>query len=290
MSRLTDAILEGKAYTAGKNAPMVDLAYGAQLGYAPNLTEFHNNAAYVRRHVFLLMLEAPRFMRLMPDSNKWVEAARQIFEQHPLTVEGLKAGLNVDTDETPVGGGGESQEEYTDVKRERTTLSTSYNDKYGAPINTLLSAWIRYGMMDPESKVAGIATLTGERPSDMLPDWYTASLIAIEPDPTHSKVVRSWLLTNVFPKSDGGIEGSRDLRSAMNLSNMSIEWSSIAQYGLGVDAFAQQLFDRIQLAGAMPSLRPSAIQKVSEDVEAVRPGYKYNVEDLGRTAIKAVGG
>lgn len=290
MSRLPDAILAEKGYARGRNAPMVDLAYGAQLGYAPNLTEFHNNAAYVRRHVFLLMLEAPRFMRLMPDSNKWVEAARQIFEQHPLTVEGFRGGLSVETDETPVGGGGEMQEEYTDVKRERTTLTTTYNDKYGAPMNTFLSAWIRYGMMDPDSKVAGIATLTGERPTDMLPDWYSASLLAIEPDPTHSKVMRSWLLTNVFPKGDGGVEGSRDLRSAMTLSNMTVEWTSIAQYGLGVNAFAQSLFDKIQLAGAMPSLRPSAIQEISADVDAVTPGYKHNVEDLGRTAIQAVGG
>lgn len=290
MSRLTDAILAEKGYARGHNAPMVDLAYGAQLGYAPNLTEFHNNAAYVRRHTFLLMLEAPRFFRLMPDANKWVEAARQIFEQHPLTVEGFRAGLTVETDETPVGGGGEMQEEYTDVKRERTTLTTTYNDKYGSPMNTFLSAWIRYGMMDPDSKVAGIATLTGERPTDMLPDWYSASLLAIEPDPTHSKVVRAWLLTNVFPKSDGGVEGGRDLRSAMNLSNMSVEWTSIAQYGLGVNAFAQQLFDKIQLAGAMPSLRPSAIQAIGADVDAVQPGYKHNVEDLGKTAIQAVGG
>lgn len=290
MARLPEAILGDIGYAKGSTNPMVDLAYGAQLGYAPDLTEFHNNAAYVRRHVFLLMLEAPRFTRLMPDSNKWVEAMRQIFEQHPRTVEGLQAGLKVTTDETPVGGGGEFQEEYTDVKRDRTTLSLSYNDKYGAPMNSLFSKWIRYGMMDPDSKVAGIATLTGERPTDMLPDWYTASLIAIEPDPTHTKVVRSWLLTNVFPKSDGEVVGSRDVTNAMNLSNFTVEFSSIAQYGLGVNVFAQQLFDRIQLANAMPSLRPAAIQQISADVDAVQRGYKYNVENLGSTAIRAPGG
>lgn len=286
MARVTEAILGQNGYGRGHSSPMTDLAYGAQLGFSPDLREWVSNAAYVRRHVFCLLLEAPRFFTLMPDSQKWTEALRMLFEMHPLTIEGLNAGLTVETDETPVGGGGEMQEEFTNVTRARTQPTFSFNDKYGAPINTFLRNWIEYGLMNPQSKVANVGTLTGNRPEDMLPDWYAATAIFIEPDPTHRKVVRSWLCTNMFPKSDGEVLGNRDLRSAMNLSTLSIEFSSIAQYGLGVDIFAQQLMDQLVLDNANPHLRPSFVEGVSSDVEAVQGGYKHHVGNLSATALQ----
>lgn len=286
MARVTDAILGQKGYGRGHSSPMVDLAFGAQQGFSPDLREWVSNAAYVRRNVFCLLLEAPRFFQLMPDPQKWTEALRMLFEMHPRTIEGLNAGLTVDTDETPVGGGGEVQEEYVNVTRARTQPVFTFNDKYGAPMNTFLRTWIEYGLMNPHSKVANIGTLTGQRPDDMLPDWYSATAIFIEPDPTHRKVIRSWLCTNMWPKSDGDVTGSRDLTAAMNLSNISVEFTAIAQYGIGVDQFAQQLMDQLVLDNANPHLRPAFVDRVSSDVEAVQRGYKYHVQDLSQTALQ----
>ena len=286
MARVTEAILGAKGYGRGHTSPMVDLSYGAQLGFSPDLREWVSNAAYVRRHVFCLLLEAPRFFQLMPDSQKWTEALRMLFEMHPLTIEGLQAGLEVATDETPVGGGGEMQEEVVNVTRQRTTPTFTFHDKYGAPINTFLRNWIEYGLMNPQSKVANVGTLSGNYPEDMLPDWYSATAIFIEPDPTHRKVVRSWLCTNMWPKTDGEVVGSRDLRSNMNLSNLSIQFSAIAQYGLGVDILAQQLMDQLVLDNANPHLRPAFVEGVSADVDAVQRGYKHHVQDLSQTALQ----
>ncbi len=286
VKRVAEAIIEQNGYGRGHTSPMLDLAYGAQMGFSPDLREWVSNAAYVRRHIFCLLIEAPRFFQLMPEPQKWVQALRMLFEMHPLTIEGLNAGLTVDTDETPVGGGGEMQQEVTNVTRARTQPSFSWNDKYGAPINVFLRNWIEFGLMNPQSKVANVGTLTGERPQDMLPDWYSATAIFIEPDPTHRKVVRSWLCTNMFPLSDGEVIGSRDLRSAMNLSTLNVEFSAIAQYGLGVDIFAQQLMDRLVLDNANPHLRPSAAQEIGADVEAIQSGYAAHVQNLSQTAIQ----
>lgn len=286
MARVTDAILGAKGYGRGHTSPMLDLASGAQLGFSPDLREWVSNAAYVRRHVFCLLLEAPRFFQLMPDAAKWTEALRMLFEMHPLTIEGLNAGLKVEVANTPVGGGGELQDEVTDVTRERSTPTFTYNDKYGAPINTFLRNWIEFGLMNPQSKVANVGTLVGDRPSDMLPDWYSATAIFIEPDPTHRKVVRSWLMTNMWPTTDGEVIGSRDLRSAMNLSSISIPFTGIAQYGLGVDILGQQLMDQLVLDNANPHLRPAFVEGVSADVEATQKGYKYHVQDLSQTALQ----
>lgn len=76
MARVTDALLGEKAYARGRPTPTLDLAYGGQMGYAPDLTEWVSNAAHVRRHVFFLLLEAPRVFRVLPDSEKWTQALR----------------------------------------------------------------------------------------------------------------------------------------------------------------------------------------------------------------------
>lgn len=286
MSRVTDAILGSNGYGRGHTAPMLDLAYGAQMGFSPDLTQWVSNAAYVRRHVFCLLLEAPRFFQLMPDSYKWTEALRVLFEQHPLTIEGLNAGLTVETDETPVGGGGEMQQEYTNVTRARTEPVFTFNDKYGAPINTFLRNWIEFGLMNPQSKVANVGTLVGNRPTDMLPDMYAATAIFIEPDPTHRKVVRSWLVTNMFPLSDGDVTGNREVKAALQMSNMSIQFSGIAQYGLGPDMLAQTLMDQLLLDNANPHLRPAFVEGVDAEVAAAAGvGYAAQVANLSGTAL-----
>ena len=290
MARVTDALLQGKAFSKGSTQPMLDLSYGGQMGFSPDLREWVSNQAYVRRHVFCLLLEAPAAFKLLTDQNPdiWVRNLRALVELHPKRIEGLNAALTVETAETPVGGGGEMQQEFVDVKQARSEPVFSFDEKYGMPIQTFLRNWITYALMDPNSKVANVGTLGTNAPPDMLADQYSASMIFIEPDPTHRKVVKSWLCTNMFPLETGDIVGSRDLTSAMNLQELSIRFSAITQYGLGVNAFAQGLLDKINITNANPYLRPAHIDKISADVETHSNfGYKAKTEDLGNTALKS---
>ncbi len=288
MARVTGALLEGKAFSRGSTQPMLDLSYGGQQGFSPDLREWVSNQAYVRRHVFCLLLEAPAAFNKLTDRNPeiWVRNLRTLVELHPKRIEGLNAGLTVETAETPVGGGGEMQQEFTDVKQARSEPVFTWDEKYGMPIQTFLRNWITYALMDPNSKVANVGTLGNNAPTDMLADQYAASMIFIEPDPTHRKVVKSWLCTNMFPLETGDIVGSRDLTSAMNLQELSIRFSAITQYGLGVNTFAQKLLDNINITNANPYLRPAFIDKIHADVAAHSNfGYEAKTEDLGNTAI-----
>lgn len=287
MSRVQDALLDGKAFSRGSTQPMLDLTYGGQMGFSPDLKEWVSNQAYVRRHVFCLLLEAPAAFNLLSDRNPdiWVRNLRALVELHPRTIEGLNAGLTVETAETPVGGGGEMQEEFVDVKQARSQPVFTFDEKYGMPIQTFLRNWITYALMDPNSKVANIGTIGANAPADMLADQYAASMIFIEPDPTHRKVVKAWLCTNMFPKGTGDIIGSRDIGSAMNLQQLNIEFTAITQVGLGVNTFAQQLLDNINITNANNYLRPAHIQQVSADVNTQPTGYKVHTENLGNTAI-----
>lgn len=286
MSRVANAILQpGVAYNAGHQAPMVDLQYGGQMGFAPDLTEWVSNQAYVRRNLICLLVEAPKGFRLLPNPDYWTATLRSLVELHALSVEGLNAGLEVEVTETPVGGAGQRQQDFTNVTEAVSNPTFRWGEKYGMPVANFLRGWIQNLIMDPHSKFAGIAS-TGQRPADMLADMYSATMAFIEPDPTHTRVMKSWLVTNMYPLRTGPIEGRRDLTQAGEAPTYDVEFTGIAQYGLGVDAFSQRLLDGINITGANPHLRPAFVQNIGADILATRKGYENGVETLGAQAVR----
>lgn len=283
MPRFQDTLINGRAYARGTTQATLNLTYGGQMGYAPAFSEWVNNAAYVQRNVIPILLEAPAFFQLLNDPQIWVSTLRAMVELHPLTIDGLDMGLEVETSSSPVGGAGEEQEEFTNVTRARSSITFAYMDKRGRPIQRMLEYWITWGMMDPASKVANIGTLSNY-PTDMLPDRYAMTCIFIEPDPTHRRVLKSWLCTNMFPKGTGPITGRRDLRSAMPMPELSISFTSLTQVGAGVDLLGQKIMDYLNITNANPNLRSAFIQDISEDVKAVGNGYKARIDELAQDA------
>ena len=288
MARKDGAILDEKAFARGSNQPMLDPSMGGQFGYAPDLTSWVSNQAYVRRNLVAVLLEAPRFFQIMPEPQKWVESLKALIELQARTIEGYNAGLTVELDEHAVGGAGEFQQEVTDVKRARSEPSFTFTEKYGLPIQTFLSNWITYGLMDPDTKYALAGTISGDEPADMLADWYSASILVFEPDPTHKKVVKSWVTTNMFPKSNGEVIGKRDLTAASETLTLTVEFTGLSQTGIGTNVFAQSILDNINTVNANPNLRPAFIQNIQSDVTAAADGYEKGVEDLGSSAVPGI--
>lgn len=73
------------------------------------------------------------------------------------------------------------------------------------------SGWIRYGLMDPETKYALLGTMGKAEVKDLLADWYSATCLFMQPDPMHKKIDKAWITTNMFPLANGDITGKRDL-------------------------------------------------------------------------------
>lgn len=284
MARLTEALLQQKAFGSNANQPMLDLTYGGQQGWAPNLKEWISNQAYVRRNLVCILLESPKFFTLMPDPDKWVSTLKSLVELHARSIEGFNAALTVDVDSHPVGGAGELQDEVINVTRARTEPSFTFIEKYGRPIQTFVQHWIEYALMNPETKYALLGTLEN-KPDDMLADWFSMSCLFFEPDPTHSKIVQAWVTTNMYPKETGEITGKRDLTSASEILTLTIPFTGISQYGLGVNLFAQKILDTINHTKANPYLRPSFVDSISSDVAKAAEGYKKGIEDLGNSAV-----
>jgi hypothetical protein len=284
MSRLTDALMTG-AYVRNIDRPVLDLKYGGQQGWAPNLTELVSNQAYVTRPLICILLEVPKMFTIMPDSQKWIGSIKALFELHARSIDGFNAALKVDFDQHPVGGAGEEQEEVTNVTREKSSPKFTFIEKYGRPIQTLLEYWIMYGMMSPEAKYAMIGTMTGGKVTDLLSDWFTATCLFVEPDPLHKNVSKAWITTNMMPKGTGDITAKRDLTSAQEMLTLDVEFTGVSQYGIGVNLFAQNILKTINITHADPFMRPAFIDKISPDVAAIDGGYKKQVETMGSSAV-----
>lgn len=289
MSRLSDAIVSG-AYTRDIDRPILDLKYGGQGGWSPNLTEWVSNQAYVSRPMFTILLEAPKMFSVMPDSEKWYSSLKALLELHPRTIEGMNAGIKVDTDDHPIGGSLEVQQEVVNVTRERSQPKFTFVEKYGRPIQTFLEYWIRYGLMDPETKFALLSTLGKADVKDMLADWYSATCLFIVPDPMHKRVDKAWVTTNMYPLGNGDITGKRDLTTSQEILTLDVEFSGISQYGLGVNQFAQTILDNINTLNADPFMKPSFITKISPDVDAANTnGYKSGLEKSAKDVVTKLG-
>lgn len=285
MSRLTDAIISG-AYTRDTDRSVLDLQFGGQQGWAPNLTEWVSNQAYTTRPLICILLEAPKMFTEMPDSQKWYSGLKALFELHARTIEGFNAGLKVDVEEHPVGGGGEQQQEYVNVTRERSQPKFTFIEKYGRPIQTLLDYWIRYGMMDPESKFGLLGTMGKSNIKDLLADWYSATCLFMVPDPLHQSVDKAWITTNMYPLSTGDITAKRDLTSSQEMLTLDIEFAGISQYGLGVTQFANSILKNINITNGDPNMRAPFVNAVSPDVDAISTsGYKARTENLASTTV-----
>lgn len=287
MSRLQDALLgKDKAYAQGSVSNMVDLKYGGQHGWSPVLSEWVSSAAYKRQNVIPILLQAPNAFEVMPNKEYWYSSLKALVEQHPKTIDGLNAGLNVDTDSTAVGGGGQRQLEFTNVTEMETSVSMSWDEKYGMPISKFWRRYITYLMMDPNSKVAGISTLArGRELQDLLPDRYSFSMLFMEPDPHHVTVNKAWIVANMFPQSAGDIVGRRDLTAPLELQSIDITFGGIAQFGPGVDLFAQTVLNEINIIGASPMNREAFIGRISGDVKAANSGYAHTVKEAARGSV-----
>ncbi len=282
--RKTDALLAGKAQAQGVNNDMLDLSYGGQMGYANNLSEFVSNAAYVRRHIFPILIAAPSFFEASVYRQKLTDQLRALVERHPIRIEGLNSTVEVEFAETPVGGAGEMQEEVVNTKRARSTPSFSYFEKYGRPIQNFLEWWITFGLMDPDTKIANVGTLA-TAPTDMLPDRYTMTTLFIEPDAVHGKVAKAWLCANMMPKGTGEIIGTADRQSAMNLLELTIEFTALTQKSNGVDYWAQQVLNTIKITDANPYMRDAFYKEIAADVQAANTGYAKSIEDVRNASL-----
>lgn len=288
-NRAPDTLLSGQGFDFAGVSAMVNPGFGGQFGWSPNVGNLQSSQSHVRRHLVAKVISVPNFFRHMPNPEVWVQTYVELMERRAIKITGLNATLTVATDSIPHGGGGFKQEEIINVTREDISLSYEFADSYGAATSKFIEQYIRYGMMDPETKFA-LVGVTPDYPTDMLLDQYCGTILYYEPDATHRTVVRSWLVAGIFPKTAGEILGSRDITSDMEIVRLSIPFAGTPQLGLGVDHYAQEVLDQTKMNFADPNLSAAFIKQWKSVGKGIGDAEVQTVTNAGYIpGLEAVG-
>lgn len=279
-------LAESRGITHGVQNHMANINLGGQQGYMPDYTILDSNANYVRANLICVLIAAPAGFKDLPDSEAWIGGLKAMVERHATRIEGLRSTLNVEWQETALGGAGEMQQDVSNVTRERSEPAFTWPEKYGKPFKTLLSGWIYNLMQDPNTKVPMVVTRGLAKRIDMTPAYRGATMLFIEPDVTHTRVVEAWLSTNMMPNTSGPIEGSRDLTAGGELNEIQVTFSAITHYSLGVNEYAQKVLDSLALTNANPMQAPAAFDSVSADVAKQTNGYADQIEAANNSYLK----
>lgn len=287
MAKITNfAISNGTGY-ASVNSPAINLEFGGQHGYWARLgykdtsgktyEEWISNTSYVKRPIIPILLDYPKFFDLMPQPDVWKKSFKSLMELHPISIEGLNSGLNVETDERAVGKAGEMQEEVTNVTRNRSTPTFNFIEKAGKSISNLINTYIRYALMDPDTKAALIGTYINDI-NDIggiyTAELYSFSMLFIEPDPTNKVALEAWLCTNMFPKTAPEITGGRSENGAGQLQDISVEFSAITMSTASVKKMAQDVLKGLTILTKIPDndqVVPS--EGVSPELKSIETGF-----------------
>ena len=268
MSKVLDAI-DNTNYGLNIGGSTLDLTKGGYNGNIPtigalgddgkNYEAWVYNHSYVSQDVIPVVMKTPLFFDFMPDKDKWKKTWKAIFEVHATSITGLNSGLTVETDEEEIGGTGEFQETIRDTKKARTTLTIEIKEKMYKAIQKFIDFCIRYGQKDYIVKkplVMKFIKNIDEISGGYTPDYYTGTILFIEPDITRKVVVDAWFSTQIFFKGNGDRTGKRQLAAGGESLTLSLSLASITLSTDKVFELAEKL---------LPTL--TTIETLGSDIE-----------------------
>jgi hypothetical protein len=285
MALLKDRLLDSSNAFVNNTArtPVVNPFVGAQNGPVLNLGRYTNNAAYISRPVICRVVEFPRWINYMSDPAVFRKAIKTFFEVQT-KIDGLQKGLNAEFNEQEIGPAGHRQFDLTKTTITQSDLTHTMTDKYGLPYQNLFTIWMRYGMMDPESMIPLITTLSTSV-TDMLPDMYSVTCLYFEPDPRGLTVQKAWLITNMAPRNNGQDEGRRDLTAPGQPLELAIPFTGLQDTSLGVMEFAQAELDKMNREGLNPMTRKAFVSSIDANVAATAGGYMERAAEAASEQI-----
>lgn len=261
-SKYSDLFLDKMSEAQKSN--FLNISKGGLEGHIPLIgkvvdgTTYENylaNAIYVSQDVIAKVLTTPKFFEFMPTPEIWRKIWVAIFEEHPKSITGFNSTLTVETDEQEIGGTNEFMQTPKDVKKSRTTVTLEIPEKMHKAVSKFIDMCIRYGIKDNIVKrplaaqyVKDISSITG----GWTPDYYSGSVIYIEPDVTRLTVVDAWLQVQVYFKSTGDRTGKRNMSAGGDSVTLSIETAGITMSTDNVLEFAGTLLPNITNLYAIP--------------------------------------
>ena len=302
---------------AHEGTPTVNLLRGGQWGHLPiigtpgakgNKHGWMADQAYIRRDVIPIVLQVPKGFDLLPQGDYFKKACVALFEKHARTIEGLDSSITVNVGEHELGLEGGKYQEPVNVTVAESNVSISLTEKYGQAVKNFLDVWIRYLIMDPQTKSPLIAqylsqdqstkelTINGYKLNNNVwsTEYYTMTVLFIEPDILNARVVNAWLVSNMFPRAVPNIIGKKDKKADKEIEELTIEFGGFALHSRNsnVRKLAQQTLDSLKLYNLVnDNILPqaSAVDGALDTKDKDDQLYYDQTADVDSTLYKATG-
>lgn len=271
MERLKNTFLSTNAYQNGATAPMMDLRNGGQMGFSGDYISAVSWQPFVRQNLIPILMKAPTGFDDLPAEKEYlVGALKALIEERALTIDGISDNLSVEFGSTPFVGG-EILEVPNGSSIDPNQPSYTWQEVDGRAVSTYWYNYINMLVFSNELRAPGIITTPeGSERTDRLLDYYSFTVLFIEPNLNLNRVVVALLCSNMVPRSSGTRELGFDKTSANQVSTISVTFSALTERGAGVNQLAQRVLDQMRAVGANPMTRQASIQGIDADVSAIQ--------------------
>lgn len=279
-------VSQTSGHMKGSKAFGVDASRGGQFGFMIDIGNYINNTPYTGNHVIPVLMQYPKAYDLFDKDTRdvLVRMLKSLIEVNAKSITGLRSTLATEWMSVEVGGAGEIQQELTNVTRERAAPNYVWHEVEGCVIGRFWEWNIETLGMDANSKYPNIIA-EGFNITTLLADMTRFVTLYIEPDRTGQYCVDAYLCANMFPMSAGDRESLRELTSAKQGRDITIEFTALTQRGYGVINLGQEFLNAINYTGANPQMQPAAVDVVDANIQAMKSGYTDQVHRLGSQAI-----
>lgn len=288
-TRITTDLFPAGVFHPNLKDPMVDVRRGGGFGYAVDYQALVNDTPHVSNNLICRVLASPRGFDLLDGdiAKSWHGGFKALFETHAVTVEGLNKTLNPSWSSVPWGGSGEEFEVPTGMTRSKSDVQFTFNEKMGLPITHMVEQYHRLFIMDEDTKHPMIA-MSGKPIVDGLADFYTWTMIFIEPDRYLQYVRRAWIVANMGIKTSPQNEGKRDKNSDQSTLSIDLQMSGISQVGYAVDAVARKILGEIRATQNDPRRDPAFMTDYSGAIkDQANAGFIERMKDAHNQQIGA---
>lgn len=258
---MSSSILQPGIWHQNDAKKSIDITKGGQFGWHADYSGVVNATPHTSSPLICRVLTSPRgFNKLPAHREQWHRSWKAMFELHPKTINGLNMTLNPSWSDTPFGAAGETFEVPTGMTRSKSNITFSYTEKYALAFTRMVKAYHRLFLYDEDTMHPGIAMITNEEDAlDGLMDFYTWTMIFIEPTRYLEHANRCWLVSNMGIKSSPPEESKRDKQSDNELLDFELEMTGIAQVGYHVDAIGNSILRAMKKTQSDPMRAPAFI-------------------------------
>ncbi len=222
---------------------IADLAYGAQLGFGPNLPQIDGSTPLIFAPVVPIVTHIPTFFTGIANAP---EVLKALIERHAKDITGIDFGYQLEGSPTPVGQDGQELYMPTNSKRTPVTPTFTWNEINGNLVWNVIRSWIQM-IKDPDTQASLLTALnTDVTMSPFLMSFFTMDILWIQFDMTFrpENIIDAWFTTNMWPQ-ETGLFGAKRTIGHSEMQDRQIQFYGLLQHNANTKVAGQMVADAL---------------------------------------------